>query len=303
MEYQFHIVGLGEALFDIFSNRQVLAGAPLNTAVHAHQLASAHGGCGVVVSRVGQDELGARVRNEIAGFGMSIDYLQDDPDHPTGKVHVTVDDDGQPDYEIVEGVAWDWLQWDPETVEIAHRCDVVCFTSLAQRVGQSRNTIWRFLTEARGAEKIFDLTLRQHYYNQNILRRSCELATIVKLNLDELDVLAIEINLHGDSVDDKAKALLCRYDLRLVVLPRGKDGTVIYTPSHRFEGVPASCKPVEGADAVGAGDACTASIAVGLALQMPLQKIADLANQAGAFVASVPGSTPTLPESILGIVK
>ncbi len=96
---------------------------------------------------------------------MSTGYLQDDPDHPTGKVHVTVDEGGQPDYEIVEGVAWDWLQWDPETVEISHRCDVVCFTSLAQRVGQSRNTIWRFLTEARSADKMFELTLRQHYYN------------------------------------------------------------------------------------------------------------------------------------------
>lgn len=296
---QFTIVGLGEALFDIFPDRQVLGGAPLNAAVHAHQLAAVRGGRGVIVSRLGQDELGKRAQNELTGRSISTEYIQMDPDHRTGKVHVTVDEDGQPDYEVVEHVAWDWLQWDPDLEHLARHCDAVCFSGLAQRQNQTRSSIHRFVTEAAQAVRLFDLTLRQRFYDQRMLRHSCELANVVKLNLEELNVLSAQINLPGESIDTQIKTLIDAFALNQVVLTRGAEGTVIYTRSRRYEGEPVHYEPAEHADSVGAGDACTAAILVGSVLRLPVPKILQLANHAGAYVASVPGATPTLPATIL----
>lgn len=303
MTEHFTIVGLGEALFDLFPGRQVLGGAPLNAAVHAHQLARASGGRGTVVSRVGQDALGERVATELTQRGMDSTFLQRDPDHPTGKVHVTVDEGGQPDYDIAENAAWDWIQWDPDLEQLAHDCDAVCFSSLAQRHNQSRSSVQRFLTEARGAIRLFDLTIRQDYHDRRTLLRSCELSTIVKLNLEELAILAEQAALPGDDVDARATALRRRFDLKLVVVTRGAAGTVLYSPTRRYEGAPTRYTPAANADSVGAGDACTAAVLVGLILRLPLPEVVDLANHAGAYVASVPGATPALPEALLARVK
>lgn len=299
MAGRFQIVGLGEALFDIFPDGQRLGGAPLNVAVHAHQLAAARGGAGVVVSRVGQDALGDEVAAELHRRGMTSDHLQRDPDKDTGKVYVGVDARGQPSFEIVNDVAWDWLQFDFDAEEVAKRCEAVCFGTLAQRNAQSRNTIYRFLDTARRAIRLFDVNLRQNFYDRAILQRSCELSNAVKLNDQEMPVVAGLLGLPGTTADAHAAALLKRYPLRMVVLTRGEKGTVIHTPSGAVEGEPASYPSVEGADAVGAGDACSAAVLVGAVLRLPLEKVVTLANHAGAYVASQPGATPALPEVII----
>ncbi len=303
MSTSFTVVGLGEALFDVFPDQQVLGGAPLNVAVHAHQLASARSGRGVVVSRVGQDALGERMRQELAERGMAGDYIQADPDHATGQVYVRLDEQGQPDYQIVEDVAWDWLQWDGDLNDLARQCNAVCFSSLSQRHGQARSVIQRFLAEAKQAIRLFDLTLRQHYYDRGTLATGCELATVVKLNLEELDVLCQVLGMAQASVDDRAGALLKRFDLGMVVVTRGKGGTVLYTPTTRYEGAAASVTPSAGADSVGAGDGCAAAILVALVLRLPMQAVADLANEVGAYMASVPGATTALPDAIVARIK
>lgn len=299
----FTIVGLGEALFDVFPDKQVLGGAPLNAAVHAHQLAAVRGGRGVVVSRVGQDALGDRLRQELSDRGMSLDYIQSDPDHPTGRVYVTLDEQGRPDYEIVVNAAWDWLQWDPDLEDLARRCDAVCFGSLSQRHNQTRGNVQRFVADARQAIRLFDLTLRQHYYDRFVLRRSCELANVLKLNLEELEVLCQTLGITEKDVDRRVAALHKEFKLRLVAVTRGEKGTVLYSPTTRYEGAPAVFQPAPNADTVGAGDACTAAIMVGLILRLPPQKIADAANQIGAYLASVPGATPKLPVELLQLIR
>jgi fructokinase len=304
METRFTIVGLGEALFDVFPDREILGGAPLNVAVHAHQLATVRGGRGAVVSRLGQDSHGSRVIRELTERGVATEFLQTDPDHATGEVFVEIDDRGQPTYDIVRDVAWDWLQFDPDVEDLARRCDAVCFGSLAQRNGQTRNTIYRFLTACRPtAMRLFDVNLRQRYYDRQILARSCELSTAVKLNEQELPVVVDHLGLTGDDPDALAGALLKAYGLKLVVLTRGERGTVLYTPSQRLEDRPVSYPAAEDADAVGAGDACSAGVLVGHVLRLPPARTLSLANHAGAYVASVAGGTPELPQAILDMVK
>lgn len=304
MPPRFTIVGLGESLFDLFPDKQILGGAPLNVAVHAHQLAAPLGGRGVVASRVGQDDLGSQLLAELRGRGMTTDYIQTDPDHDTGKVYVSFKEGGEPSFDIVRGVAWDWLQFDPDLEDLARRCEAVCFGSLAQREGQTRNTIYRFLSTASRAIRLFDVNLRQHYYDQRVLRRSCEQATVVKLNDAELPIVASTLGLtavtgESDPSFALARALLRQFNLNLVALTRGPRGTVLLTPTETLQQPSVSFPAAPGADAVGAGDACAAGLLVGLLLRWPLSKVLTLANHTGAYVASQPGATPKLPDSLL----
>ncbi|MEZ6192062.1 MAG: carbohydrate kinase [Phycisphaerales bacterium] len=299
MSTPFTIVGIGESLFDFVGDQQHPGGAPMNVAIHAQQLGKAAGGRGVLVSRVGQDELGTQIAQTLRERGMTLDYLQTDPDHPTGRVYVEPDADGGVSYEIVQNAAWDLIQYDPDMDPLAMSCQAVCFGSLAQRHAQSRNSIYRFIETSRARYKMFDVNLRKPFYDRQHINRSCELATVVKLNIDELDDLTGMLSLDGQSVDDRVKALMGKFDLRMVVLTRGKDGTVLYTPAGRYEGEPASYNPTEGADPVGAGDSVSAAVLVGKALRMPDQQVATLANRVGAYVAAHAGATPDLPDDLL----
>lgn len=309
MANRFSIVGLGEALFDVFPHAQILGGAPLNVAVHAHQMGQIGGGEGVIVARVGQDALGQQVRDELTQRGVNIGYLQTDPDRATGEVFVSVDQDGAPSYEIAANAAWDWLQFDPDLESLARRCEAICFGSLAQRVGQARNTIYRLLEAAGRAFKLFDVNLRQSFYNRAILDRSCVLATAVKLNRQELTEVGQILGITSNQGDDAAEAdrlaagLIKRYQLQLLVLTRGGDGTLLYTAGERIEGKRVSYPQADQADSVGAGDACSAAILIAHALRMDMQRTVELANHAGAYVASQPGGTPQLPQAILDLVK
>lgn len=311
MAHRFTIVGLGEALFDIFPDREVLGGAPLNVAVHAHQLGNAVGGRGVVVSRVGQDELGQQLLADLRSRDMTTHYVQTDPEHATGVVYVDLADPRSPSYDIVTDVAWDFLQFDPDAEQLALQCQAVCFGSLAQRSGVARDSIIRFLSASRRAVKLFDVNLRQDFYNAAILRRSCDLATAVKLNREEMPIVARQLgltirdNTPGENeIEQYASALVKEHDLSFVALTRGAEGTLLMTPQGRVEGEGAvSYAQADGADSVGAGDACSAGLLVGLALRWPLPRVVDLGNHMGAYVASQPGATPKLTDEMLGRVK
>ncbi len=290
---RYTLVGIGEALFDGIGGDARLGGAPLNVAIHAHQLARNHGGRGVVVSRVGQDDLGNRLIGELNERGMTTDFIETDPDRATGVVYVDVDPDGQPTYDIVGDVAWDVLQFDPDLEALARHTDGVAFGSLAQRDAQSRNTIYRFLDACRRAERLFDVNLRLDFFDRRIIERSCELATIVKLNDEELgrvnDLLGV----------DSAEALLERFELKMVAVTRGSRGVRLVTPEGAVDGQTVAVADGEVRDTVGAGDAATAAILVGRALRRDAQHIADLANVVSAHVVRQRGATPELPKELL----
>ncbi|MEX2670853.1 MAG: carbohydrate kinase [Phycisphaeraceae bacterium] len=288
------IVGIGEALFDVFDDEQRLGGAPLNVAVHAHQL----GNNGVVVSRVGQDELGRRIAEELTQRSMDTALLQTDPDRPTGTVRVDLSVEGDPQYDILPGVAWDVVQYDFDVEDLAQRCHAVCFGTLAQRDGQTRNTIYRFLEASRRAIRLFDVNLRQNYYDRRILNRSLESATAVKLNTAELRKLD-ELFQLGGSFDAAAQTLMERHpNLGWVALTRGTEGTVVFTPGERHESAPVVAKVTDKADAVGAGDATTAALLHGALRRWPWERTLELANELGAYVASQPGACPPLNDHL-----
>lgn len=308
MPARFTIVGLGEAHFDVFADRQILGGAPVNMAFHAHQLASVVGGRGVLITRIGSDDLGRRLLEELGKRGMTAGYVQIDRQRETGKVYAKIDA-GEPTEDVARDAAWDALRHSPDMEDLAPRCSAVCFGTLAQREKQSRDAIRHFLEATGEAFKLYDVNLREGCYDERIIRASCELATAVKVNEEELPEVTGLLGLSsilgatrpGD-YDHMATALFTRFRLTMVVLTRAERGAVIFTRRRRIELSPVGYRPDPGADSMGAGDAFSGALLVGMVLDWPKEKTLMLANHVGAYVAARPGATPTLPKSILKAV-
>ena len=286
----FTMVGLGEVLWDFLPGGKQLGGAPANFAY----IASLLGDRGIVASRVGQDELGAAAAAKLTKLGLSFSYLQYDPIHPTGTVKVGVDGQGQPRFEIAKPVAWDFLEWTPEWQALAREADAICFGSLAQRSTGSRDSIQNFLIAKRAdAVAIFDVNLRQKFYNAEVLAQSLKRADVVKMNDEELPKVMGLLGLQYESELSSAVRLRAVYDLKLLCVTRGCRGSLLADESgtHEHPGF-----RITVVDTVGAGDAFTAGLVHHHLRKSSLAEMNEAANRAGAWVASHAGATPAPDE-------
>lgn len=283
------LIGLGEILWDIFPDCRKMGGAPANFAYHAQAI----GGHGVVMSAVGADADGDEIIAALESLDLPCDYITQNPGHPTGTVSVKLDSKGRPTFTIHEDVAWDFITVTDEMMDEASTAAAICFGSLAQRSPVSRAAVRKILSAAEDeALLIFDVNIRQSFYNAEILRTSLELATILKINDEEIPVLSSELGLAADP-DDFAEAAIADYDLSLVALTRGANGSILYTEGDRVEH---PGEQVEVVDTVGAGDAFTAALALGLLNDEMLPEISDHANHVAAYVCTQSGATPPVPE-------
>ena len=284
------IVGLGELLWDLFPTGRQLGGAPANFAYSSHLL----GDNGTVVSRVGADELGNDIRESLATFGLSDDFVQTDDEHPTGTVKVKLDKAGQPDFTITYPSAWDFLEWSAPLQHLATAADAVSFGSLAQRSPKSKQTIAAFLDALRPeAAKVFDVNLRQSFYSAEVLRESISRATIVKLNQDEVPKVATLLELPAKDLRGFGREILERFNVSLICITRGEKGSLLMsaTEEHDHPGYRVKVR-----DAVGAGDAFTAGLVNQVLHGVPLAEANDFANRMGAWVASNSGAMPPVPD-------
>jgi fructokinase len=286
------IVGLGELLWDLLPNGKQLGGAPANFAY----ITSLLGNEGIPVSRIGQDDLGGQVIQRLTELGLPASYVQEDANHATGTVRVQLEH-GQPCFEISGSVAWDFLEWTPQWKTLAEQADAICFGSLAQRSIQSRSTIGNFLRAASpDVVRVFDANLRQNFYDVEVLSKSMELANIVKLNHEELQKTMALIGMSYENDENSAKQLIGAFNLKLICITRGSEGSLLMTPNDR------NSHPgfrVEIADTVGAGDAFTAALVHEYLLGESLADMNEMANRMGAWVASEVGATPALkPEGL-----
>lgn len=287
------IVGLGEILWDMLPAGKQLGGAPANFAYHAQTL----GGQGSVASCLGQDDLGQEVLQQLRHVNLDTQYIAVDPDHPTGTVSVELDSDGKPEYVIHEQVAWDFIPFGPELAALAGRAQAVCFGSLCQRAPVSRHTIQRFLVATEtNCIRVFDINLRQVFYSLDVIRDMLDLCQVLKLNDEELPIVAQMLGLEGEELGLLSQ-LRQRYDLQVIVLTKGAAGSVLLSAdqvSHqRTEG------KLEIADTVGAGDAFTAAVCVGLLQKRDLDTINRAANRLAAYVCTQHGAMPPLPQSLV----
>ena len=287
------VLGLGEALYDCLPGRVALGGAPLNWAVHLHRLLDGDGRAGLI-SRVGEDDLGRQLIKTLDGYGLDTSAIQQDARHATGRVNVTLDHEGQPEYDIVADAAWDHIEATPDAIGLVEKCSAVCFGTLAQRSPSSRAAIMKLLDHAPQAIRMFDVNLRDAFDPTPVLAASLERCTVAKCNEHELPWVLTTLNLTGDAHEDhvaQAQRLRRTFCLRAVVVTRGSRGTLMVTEDSLSEGKPGKYDPTPNADSVGAGDACGAAIVFGMLKNWPHTRTASLANSLGANVASVAGAT------------
>jgi len=286
------IVGMGEALWDVLPEGKKIGGAPANFAYHVSQF----GLESCVVSAVGDDKLGNEI---LENFKMkNLNHIVEKVAYPTGTVQVSLDDAGVPTYEIKEAVAWDNIPYTDEVDSLARRCSAVCFGSLAQRSVVSRETIAHFLDAMPDDDrllKVFDINLRQGFYTKEILCDSFRRCNILKINDEELVTVSRLFGYPGIDLQNKCWILLAKYNLKMLVLTCGVNGSYVFTPgSVSFIETPR----VEVADTVGAGDSFTAAFIASILKGKSVREAHECAVRTSAFVCTQNGAMPLLPKSL-----
>ena len=285
-------VGIGEVLWDLLPTGKQLGGAPANFAYHAQQL----GARSSVISAVGKDALGLELLERLRARGLDTSCIAVDEAHPTGTVGVTVDADGVPTYEIHQNVAWDFIPVTPAAEDVAARARIVCYGSLAQRSPVSRETIRRLFFRPGGMLRIFDINLRQHYHTRGVIAESLSWADVLKLNDQELPVLGGMFDQPPDPPTVAKKLFNELKMLRVIAVTRGSKGSSLYSREKVSHHDGFLTKIV---DTVGAGDAFTAALAMGLLRGDDLDRINADANRLASYVCSQPGAMPPIPADLL----
>ncbi len=287
----YSLAGIGELLWDIFPTGKELGGAPANFAYHA----SALGGEGLIVSCVGADHLGDEILERLGSLSLSRQYVASDAEHPTGTVSIKVGAGGKPSYTIQENVAWDFIPKTQQLMELSKRLNAITFGTLAQRSEVSRATIRAFVSQIPSHVLcIFDINLRQVFFSREVVEWSLEACNVLKLNEEELQVLARLLSMQGDELQ-LLRELSKRFNLKLIALTKGEKGSLLY--SQERISVHNGYK-TEVVDTVGSGDAFTATLALGMLAGSDLRTINDYANRVASFVCSKRGATPPLPEDL-----
>lgn len=283
------VVGMGEALWDVLPEGKKIGGAPANFAYHVSQF----GLPSCVVSAIGDDALGKEIIENFTSKGL--DQLIAEVPYPTGSVQVEIDQTGIPLYDIKENVAWDNIPYTEHLDALAKRTKAVCFGSLAQRNVVSRETINHFLdTMPKDDDSliVFDVNLRQGFYNKEILCKSMQNCNILKINDEELITVSRMFGYPGIDLQDKCWILLGKYNLKMLILTCGINGSYVFTPGNvSFQPTP----KVEVADTVGAGDSFTAAFIASILKGKSVTEAHTIAVKTSAFVCTQKGAMPILP--------
>lgn len=288
-----YVVGIGEALWDVLPEGKKIGGAPANFAYHVSQF----GLESRVVSAVGDDALGEEILTNFRE--KNLQCMVPKVAFPTGTVQVTVDAAGVPCYDIMQGVAWDNIPFTEELAKLAGQTCAVCFGSLAQRSEVSHNTIQSFLdamSDGDGIYRIFDINLRQDFYNREILCESLEKCNVLKINDEELSIVGRMFGYTGQDMRETCMKLLEDYGLKMLILTCGVAGSHVFTrDSVSFRETP----NVSVADTVGAGDSFTGAFIAALLKGKTVEDAHGLAVDVSAYVCTQSGAMPVLPASLV----
>jgi fructokinase len=283
------VIGMGEVLWDLLPDGKILGGAPVNFAYHASQL----GAAGVAISSVGDDELGFEIMDSVNSKGVENCIAVNN--YPTGTVGVTLKD-GKPDYTIYENVAWDFIELTSGAIQKLEQADAICFGTLAQRSIDSREAIRKALKLVpENCLKVYDINLRQKYYNKELIRESLSIANVFKINDDEVELFEQLFGLEGSETEvcQKIKEV---YSLEYLALTKGENGSYLFH-ENEVSFLPTPLVVVE--DTIGAGDSFTSAMVMGILNKKPLKEIHRKAVEISAFVCTRKGATPILPEKFL----
>ena len=284
----YKIVSMGEVLWDLFPDGACFGGAPANFACHAALL----GGHVSMLSAVGDDPRGHEAIAILQGFGLDTSLIQKIADAPTGSVSVAVDAAGKPSFTIHSGSAWDRIAWTDALESRIADIDAIYFGTLGQRGARSKETIHRALHLAKehGVVRVLDVNLRKPYYDAALIRESVGEADVLKLSDDELPEVAAACGIALDTTPEvMLRGMLSRFHLNLIAMTRGAAGALLVSTEEVIDqpGIPTRV-----VDTVGAGDAFTAALVLGLLQRNShkdiLQKACEIASKACSHSGAVP---------------
>jgi fructokinase len=284
------IICLGEVLWDIFPGKsRSLGGAPTNTCFHCLSL----GHPTALVSAVGKDQEGDAILQKLQQFGIATNWVYPDKNLPTGKAVVKIDPEGNPSYRISKKTAWDRILWSKDLERLTNNAQVVCFGTLAQRHSVSRETIQRFLASCRNARiRLLDLNLRGTHPQKCVITESLALSNMAKLNRPEFEIVCKIAGIEsGIPFDMRAQSIRQAFDLQILWITLGADGSMLATPKETLCQPAIQCPVI---DTVGAGDAFCAGLLCGLSRNYPLPVTTRLATHLAARACSHQGAIPQI---------
>jgi len=281
------ILSIGEILFDVFPEYKRLGGAPFNFAFHMKRL----GFPVCFISRIGNDAAGETISQKLRKYGFGLDCLQRDDDLETGKVIIRTDENGIPDFNILQNSAYDNLAFDNSIkTMLNHKVALIYFGSLVQRSSRGFTTLQHIFKQKRpDAKLLYDVNLRPECYSSKIIIESLAHTDILKLNDEELHTIK---EIFGFKKSDKAfiNFLFKEFDIEMIALTRGSWGSKLFTENqhaiHRSNGL----KDI--VDTVGAGDSFAAILAIGYLQKWPLDKILSIATTFAEQICRIKGAVP-----------
>jgi fructokinase len=285
----------GEILWDIIEEKKHLGGAPLNFAAHTFQCGEESG----IISSLGQDDLGNEALRLVNDLNVNTDLVQRTDKYNTGTVLVTLDN-GQPDYEIKTGVAFDFIKAEKLTRELINQYDAFYFGSLIQRNEESQHTLYEILENFKFDNIFYDVNLRKDCYSKDIIEKSLSYCTMLKVNDDEVTVMSDL--LYGQFLDFESfsKEIIMNYpQIELVIVTAGKEGCFVF---HQGKLLAVPGIPIDVKDTVGAGDAFSAAFLCTYNKTNDPMKAATVANHVGAFVAASSGPIPKFSKEVRALL-
>lgn len=281
----------GEVLWDIIDSKSYIGGAPFNLAAYLTKM----GVKSTPISSVGKDDLGRKALKEAKKRGIDSTFIKVHPHLPTGIVEVGIDEDGNPDYQIKENVAWDNIILDQNLIDSLKKTEweVFCFGTLAQRTKENREILNRILFSIKPHHIFYDVNLRQNYYQKEWIEKSLCQSSIVKLNNREALILSELLFNQKLKQREFFENLVQEYNLSIVCITHGKNGSLVYHDGH-LEKISAINGPV--ADTVGAGDSFSAGFLFSYLHGSSVYEAAEFAEMVGNFVVSQSGAVPKYPQ-------
>jgi fructokinase len=277
------IVCFGEVLWDMLPSGAKPGGAPLNVAIHLKR----QGLKPFIVSSVGNDENGRKLRVFLQNSGINLEYLQTHETLSTSQVLVHLDSEKNATYEICEPVAWDNIQFTEALENLASKTELVVFGTLAMRNEITRKTLLKFL-EHSPAKRFLDVNLRPPSDKKEVVEQMLHLADFAKLNNEELATIA-RLNSQKGTEEELVRWLSGFFSCSIVCVTRGAKGAALLTDNMWTEHYGYQVSAV---DTVGAGDSFLAGLIAQFSSGSSPEKALEYACATGAFVASQPGAVP-----------
>lgn len=289
------VVCFGETLWDFLPEGKLPGGAPVNVAYHLKKL----GKNPVVITRIGDDELGKELKQVYKSKNIDTKFFQVDKKNPTGKVFAEVKENHEVEYEIVKPVAWDFIEFVPEMEPIISAASYFVFGSLASRDEITRKTLFKNLEFAQ--TKVLDINLRPPHFSKEILEELLSKADILKLNLSELHLISDWFGGKFASDEERINLVSQKYNIETIIATKGGDGAILFV-NKNFYYHPGY--HVKVADTIGSGDSFLAAIVSKFIDKASPEEALDFASALGAFVASRSGACPDYKiEEVLQLMK